>query len=156
MESNFKKYSQEISLPMIELRLAISLKEPVMNRKPNDTTLEGIMHQINKKLKSINTLASKAVKKGSQETTPSRSYERAKTISSKTKEALEKMGQCEIFLEKRKSLRSSKTIEKIKSQTLEEFQGLYEVLKKLSSKRQYVRNLYRVSRDEADLIDDDD
>lgn len=30
----------------------------------------------------------------------------------------------------------------------------YQMMKKLSSKRQYIRNTYRVSRDEADLIDD--
>lgn len=30
----------------------------------------------------------------------------------------------------------------------------YKILSKLSSKRQYIRNKFRVSRDEADLIDD--
>jgi hypothetical protein len=90
------------------------------------------MEQIKAHLTKIDALTSKTLKKAVKEPAPSKLYVRTKTIASKTKNALEKMEQCEMLLEKRKTLRSTNSIEKIKTQTLEEFQVLYDVVKKIS------------------------
>jgi uncharacterized membrane-anchored protein YjiN (DUF445 family) len=132
MESTFKEYGKEISIPLIELRLAISLKEPIKDRKPKDTSLEDTMNQIKTNLEKINTLAIKTMKEAAEEALPSLFYKRTKKIVSKTKIAIEKIELCDNLLEKRKTLRSSKSIEKVKNQTLEEFQNLYDSIKKIS------------------------
>jgi uncharacterized membrane-anchored protein YjiN (DUF445 family) len=114
------------------LRLAISLKEPIKDRKPKDTSLEDTMNQIKTNLEKINTLAIKTMKEAAEEALPSLFYKRTKKIVSKTKIAIEKIELCDNLLEKRKTLRSSKSIEKVKNQTLEEFQNLYDSIKKIS------------------------
>ena len=132
MEGKFKKYGKEISLPIIELRLAISLKEPVKKRKANDTSLEEIMGQLKGSLEGIDLLTTDTLKEVVKEGVPSKLYEKAKKISSRTKEALERIAQCGLLLEKRTRLRSTKSIEKANNQTLDEFKELYDILNGLS------------------------